>query len=85
MQRLPYAAGLLDTEGTVRMFSGKTPVVIVNNQCAIVTGASLLNAFDRLEVLEYSATAIIASRDIGDVYYISEDEVKAIEEAFNLS
>jgi len=50
----------------------------------IVTGASLLNAYDRLEVLEYSAAAMIAAKDIGEVVYITDDEVKAIEEAFHL-
>ena len=50
----------------------------------IVTGATLLNAYDRLEVLEYSAAAMIAAKDIGDVVYITPDEVKAIEKAFHL-
>ena len=44
----------------------------------------LLNAYDRLEVLEYSAAAMIAAKDIGDVVYITDDEVKAIEKAFHL-
>ena len=83
--RLPYAASRLDIQGTAKIFDSKHPVVIVNNQCVIVTGASLLNAYDRLEVLEYSAAAMIAAKDIGDVVYISDDEVKAIEEAFHLN
>ena len=82
--RVPYAASRLDVEGTAKIFCNKHPVVIVNNQCVIVTGNSLLNAYDRLEVLEYSAAAMIAAKDIGDVVYITDDEVKAIEKAFNL-
>ena len=78
--RIPYAS----IQGTAKIFDSKHPVVIVNNQCVIVTGASLLNAYDRLEVLEYSAAAMIAAKDIGEVVYITEDEVKAIEEAFHL-
>ena len=65
-------------------FCDKTPVVVVNNQCVIVTGASLLNAYDRLEVLEYSAAAVIAARDIGEIVLITPEEVDAIEEAFHL-
>ena len=84
VKRLPYAASRLDIAGTSEIFDSKHPVVIVNNQCVIVTGASLLNAYDRLEVLEYSAAAMIAAKDIGEVVYITEDEVKAIEEAFHL-
>ena len=70
--------------GTAANFSEKTPVQIVDNQCVIVAGSSLLNAFDRLEVLEYSAASIIAARDIGPVSMITPDEVAAIEKAFNL-
>ncbi len=82
--RLPYAASTLDVEGTARAFTASSPVIIVNNQCAIVSGTTLLNAFDRLEVLEYSAAAVIASKDLGKVVPISPEEVKAIEEAFHL-
>ena len=84
VKRLPYMASRLDIPGTVASFTAKSPVVIVNNQCVIVTGQSLLNAFDRLEVLEYSAAAIIASKDIGEIVLITPEEVKAIDKAFHL-
>ncbi len=83
--RLPYAASTLDLEGTAAMFTAQTPVIIVDNQCAIVTGASLLNAFDRLEVLEYSAEAMIAAKGIGKVVLISDEEIDALNKAFKLS
>ena len=47
-------------------------------------GKTLLNAFDRLEVLEYSAKALIAARDIGPLVKITEPEVQAIREAFHM-
>ena len=84
VKRLPYMASRLNIPETVNTFCDKTPVVVVNNQCVIVTGASLLNAYDRLEVLEYSAAAVIAARDIGEIVLITPEEVDAIEEAFHL-
>lgn len=84
IKRIPFASSTLDVNGTAANFSEKTPVQIVDNQCVIVAGSSLLNAFDRLEVLEYSAASIIAARDIGPVSMITPDEVAAIEKAFNL-
>ena len=83
--RLPYAASTLDIEGTAAMFSSHMPVIIVDNQCAIVTGTSLLNAFDRLEVLEYSAAAMIAAKDIGKVVLLSDEEIEAVNQAFHLN
>ncbi len=84
VKRLPFAASQLDVEGTAASFSSSTPVLMVDNQCVIVVGESLLNAFDRLEVLEYSAAAVIAARSIGPIVSISPEEVKDIEEAFHL-
>ena len=44
----------------------------------------MLNAFDRLEVAEYSARAIIAAKGLGDVVAINDDEIDEIIEAFHL-
>jgi len=82
VQKLPYYASTKESRRTVDAFSTRTPVVLVDNQCAIVAGDSLLNAFDRLEVLEYSARAIIDAIDIGPVVMISDEEVRGIEEVF---
>jgi len=49
----------------------------------IVTGSSLLNAFDKLEVLEYSAKAVVASRSIGEVVPITDKEVADLRKAFH--
>ena len=66
------------------MFGKGTPVVLVDNECVMVAGKTLLNAFDRLEVLEYSAKALIAARDIGPLVKITQDEVLAIRKAFHM-
>ena len=83
--RRPYASSTLDVDGTARLFSEHMPVIIVDNQCVIVTGNSLLNAFDRLEVLEYSAAAMIAARDIGQVVLLSDEEIENVNRAFHLN
>lgn len=82
--RLPYASTTLDVDGAAAMFSSHQPVIIVDNQCVIVTGASLLNAFDRLEVLEYSAAAIIAARDVGKLVLLTDAEIEEVNKAFHL-
>ena len=84
VKRVPYASSSLDIAGTAAAFNPSTPVLIVDNKCVIVAGNTLLNAFDKLEVLDYSARAIIASRDIGEIIHISPEEVNDIETAFNL-
>ncbi|MFP4376604.1 MAG: hypothetical protein ACLFP4_06130, partial [Spirochaetales bacterium] len=61
-----------------------TPCVIVENDCTIVVGKSLLEAFDRLEVAEFSARSVIGAGAIGPVASINNDQVNELKEAFGL-
>jgi len=56
----------------------------VENDCVIVTGNSLLQAFDRLEVMELTAQSIINAAAVGDIVHISKQEIDDIKVAFNL-
>ena len=47
--------------------TSKFPIALIENDCALVMGKSILDAFDRLEVLESTAEAVILSRSIGEV------------------
>ena len=82
--KLPYGVSFMQPQMTAAELSLKTPLLLVENDCLIVTGSSLLNAFDRLEVAEYSAKAIIASKSIGHIVSINDEQIKALEKAFRL-
>ncbi len=82
--KLDFGTNYLKPKETAAVFKENTPIALIKNDCAIVTGDSLLNAFDRLEVAEYSARAIIAARGLGDVVAINDEEIADIEEAFHL-
>lgn len=82
--KLDFGANYLKAAETADVFAENTPIAIVQNDCVIVTGDSLLNAFDRLEVAEYSARAIIASKDLGEMVAINQQQIDEIEEAFHL-
>lgn len=86
VQRLPYGANLAKHNNqVVDKISMKTPVCLIENDCAVIAGSGLLNVFDRLEVLEYSAKSIVAAAQLKkDVTRITDKEVKEIEVAFNL-
>lgn len=79
--RLPFMTSADEVSGAICV---KTPVVLLENECAITTGKSVLNAFDRLEVLEYSARAVVMTHDIAPLVRISDKEVRDIEIAFDL-
>ncbi|UOE94962.1 class II aldolase/adducin family protein [Alkalihalobacillus sp. LMS39] len=82
--KLEYEAPYVEPKKAAEVFNKQTPLAIVKNDCVIVTGKNLLHAFDRLEVAEYSAKALISSVGIGDIVHISDKEISDLEEAFNL-
>jgi L-fuculose-phosphate aldolase len=82
--RLPFGAAFLEPEQTAEVFTKDKPIVICENDCIIATGNSLLNAFDRLEVCEFSAQAIISAGVLGDIVHIDDDKIHDLEVAFNL-
>ena len=55
----------------------------MENDCVIVTGSNLLNAFDRLEVMESTANSILNTCDLGDIVHISDKEIEDLKVAFN--
>jgi L-fuculose-phosphate aldolase len=82
--RLPYGTNLVDVERAAGTLSLRHPVVVLENDSLMFAGTTLLNAFDRLEVAEYSAKAIIAARELGEIVAIDEPQVAELVEAFHL-
>jgi L-fuculose-phosphate aldolase len=64
--------------------SQRTPVVLLRNDAVLTTGRSLTQAFDRLEVAEFSARAILAATRLGGIARIDRGALDAIEEKFGL-
>lgn len=83
VKKIPFGASFLQPDMVADMFDHMTNIIICENDCVIVTGASLLNAFDKLEVMEYSAKAVVASKVIAPIVEISDNEIKDLREAFN--
>ena len=84
VKRLPYGEIYTNQDETAREFSEVTPAVMVDNDCVIVTGNTLLQAFDRLEVMESTAHSIINSGAIGAIQHITQKEVDDLKVAFHL-
>jgi len=82
--KIPFGSSFMQPAMVADLFVPQTPIVLVENDCVIVTGSSLLNAFDRLEVAEYSAKALIAAKSLGDVVVINDKQINDIKEAFKL-
>ncbi|WP_334159869.1 class II aldolase/adducin family protein [Muricomes intestini] len=82
--KVEYSEFYRDPVESAQLFSESTPIVMVNNDCIAVTGDDLLNAFDRLEVAEYSAKALVFSKHLGEMVPIDGKQISEIKDAFNL-
>ena len=83
--RVPFGTNIVEPKKISSMLSSSSPVILVDNDSVISTGTTLINAFDRLEVAEFTANTIIHAKMIGDIVMISDKEVEDINKAFNLN
>ena len=79
---VPYGLHFEDHEALARNVSPSQPVAILENDGVLATGAGVLEAFDRLEVVESTAEAIINCRAVGTLAPLSEDAIRELEAAF---
>lgn len=80
IEKVPFSAladgSISDTVSTA------VPVVLVEKECVLTAGKTPLQAFDRLEVLEYSANSVISSMKLGNIASITDEEVEEINSNF---
>ena len=84
IKKLPYEHVYVCPEVTAEEFGPSRPAVMIENSSVVVTGESLLQAFDRLEVMESTAHSIILSKEIGEIVHITDEEVADLKVAFHL-
>lgn len=84
LQRVPYGTSQTEPEKISDLISASTPLVLIENDSLVVTGTSLLNCFDKLEVADFTAKTLIDTKNIGQAIRISDEEVLVINKAFNL-
>jgi len=62
--------------------SAGSPAVLIANDSVLVTGDSLLQAFDRLEVAEMTAMSLVLGKSLGSVNPISDNNITELRRAF---
>ena len=84
--RVPYGARFGDGRDLAALASLRSPILILENDGVIVCGTSVLDAFDRLEVLETTAEAIINALALnkGIIHRMPDEVIKELNKAFGL-
>ena len=84
VRRIPFGMHYRNDGSIAEFVSASSPAAILQNDGVLVTGSSVLDAFDRLEVLEATAEAIINAGAIGEVATMSDDVIDELRRAFDL-
>jgi L-fuculose-phosphate aldolase len=81
---LPYGIQFKDGTELSAHISPRTPGWILQNDGMIVTGGTVLDTFDRLEVLETTAEAVINALALGPIRHMPESAIDELRRAFKL-
>ncbi len=71
-----------DGHELAELTSPRNPILLLDSDGVQVCGTSILDAFDRLEVLESTAEAMINSRPLGEMVPMSDETIRELDEAF---
>jgi L-fuculose-phosphate aldolase len=81
---IPYGAQYTEPDRIAGVISEAVPVLLIQNDCVLTVGKNVLQAFDRLEVAEYTARSLIDTVTIGSLVPIGDQEIRDLEAAFAL-
>lgn len=81
---IPYGDQFQEGREISQQVSKVAPILLLENDSMLVTGGSLLETFDRLEVAEFSAGSLTQSYHLGDLVPINEKEISDLKSKFNL-
>ena len=84
MPVVPFAEFSADPSAVVEKLTPATPVVVIGNFGVIAAGKDLTQAFDRLEVCDFTANCILLARRLGTVRPIRQEQVDEIIDTFKL-
>lgn len=83
--KLPFLRIVEDAERIASEVSlGKRPVVLIENEGALVLGRDVLDAFDRLEVLEATTEALLLAKPLGPVVPMPDEAIAELRRVFKV-
>ena len=85
VRRVPYGVQYQNDGSIANYVSAASPAAILENDGVLVTGSTVLDAFDRLEVLESTAEAVINARAIGKVSAMPDTVIEELRVAFEIN
>lgn len=80
MPVIPFETRYREPEQVAAVLSTDTPVLLIQNDGVLAAGGTILQAYDRLEVAEFSARSLIDALSLGGPVPLRDDEIAELEE-----
>ena len=84
MPAFEFGDNFRSDSAALKTLSPRYPIILLKNDCMISSGKTLLEAFDRMEVAEFSAKATLSAYALGGMNPISDQQVSDLVKAFKL-
>ena len=81
--KFPFGVQYTDPAMVAEVFKSR-PCAMLANDSIVVASDSLINAFDRLEVAEFSAKSLVLAAPAGKLHPITDQEVEDLRVAFHV-
>ncbi|MDD2534433.1 MAG: class II aldolase/adducin family protein [Eubacteriales bacterium] len=82
MPRATYGFNYTEPQQTAALFSATTPSILLENDGIIVTGRDVAQAYDRLEVAEFTARAYLELPSLDKMIQLTEQQRADLDEYF---
>ena len=79
---VPYGAQFRDPQQIADAVSDAAPVLLIQNDAILTVGRTILQAFDRLEVAEFTARSLIETALLGEHVPIGDAEIGDLKRVF---
>jgi len=78
IERVSLAEAMQEPERVANLISAQSPALMIENLGVLVTGANILQTFDRLEVAEFSARSLIEAKSLGGLKPLTDQEIERL-------
>jgi L-fuculose-phosphate aldolase len=82
LPKIPFGPQYTDEAVISFAIASRSPVVLLENDAILATGRTLLEAYDRVEVAEFSARSLIDAHTLGGLIAIGDEEVADLKKHF---
>jgi L-fuculose-phosphate aldolase len=78
LQDVPYLPSVLQDNGyekAARIFNAEISAAFMLNDSFVMTGSSIMDVFDKVEIAEFTAQSIIMAKDMGRIMPITDEQI----------